>query len=232
MAYKKRRLSRGRFIRRTGGRRYGGNRRLKRFVKRVVKRMSEIKYATANNSASVIANQYYVANITPVFPIGTAKYQRIGSKIRYRMLTLNFSYWCSVNNGAAAADDFPSLLRIVVFQPRVALSSPFVDTDIFDSTSNYLSTIKGNACRVLYDKMYPVTPTNDANQIGSNTQLVVKKLHFRINNEVNFRDATVGTATDVKDNYYILVYSIYSGSATVAFTIQGGWYSRISYYDI
>lgn len=202
-----------------------------RLVKRVVKGMSEIKYNTASNAANVAVNLFYSTLITPTFAQGTNKSQRIGNKIKYKMLTLNFNFWSALVN-AAQQDYFPTMFRILVFQTRTAVGSPMVDTDFFDTSANYLSTVKGTAVRVMYDELFVLTPTGDANQIGCNSQAIVKSLHFPLNNEVTFRDSTSTVPTDVKDNYYLVVYTNYSGGVNTNLNIQGNWYSRISFYDI
>lgn len=226
---KRRFRSRGRFSR-VRRRRGGGAKRLKRFVKRVVNRMSEVKYATESGAWNYDANGTVLTSINPVITQGASKNQRIGNKIKSKRLYLKLNAWISSDTGAA--DWFTRKLRIVILQPRVAFSVPLQNSDILDDGNNWLSTIKGTAVRVLYDKMFPLTPQLDANQHPSNSGSVTKKMVFRINNNVTYRDSTVNSPTDLKDQYWIFMFSDFLGLGTGGYDIQGNWFVRHSYIDL
>lgn len=161
---------------------------------------------------------------------GVDKTQRIGNRVQYKMLTLNI--WAQLANVQVATAAYgASGLRVVVIQQRVAFSSPTVYTDIFDS-NEFLSTIKGTACRVLYDKMITVNQVQNTQTLAYDTGRIHRKLHFKVNNHVTFLNAASSLPTDYKDIYYLVIVSPqYSNGANVAF-IQGEWFSRLSFKDV
>lgn len=226
---KRRFRSRGRF--RRIRRRRGGARRLKKFVNRVVKRMSEIKYVTTADGFNFDAFNSRIIALNPSIPQGVDKTQRIGNKIQYKRMSLRFNFWIVGN--ATAVPNFTQTLRLMIFQPRVAFSNPAATLDIFD-TNNWMSTIKGTAVRVMYDKFFTVTPQQSATaaQLATNTGRIMKKIQFRINNNVTFRDSTVSAPTDYKDQYYAYVSSSVYDTTPNEYNLQGQWFVRISYIDV
>lgn len=229
MAFKKRKFSRGRFRRRNGRR--GGIRRLRRIIKRTVTRMSEVKWSTSNALTVFDGAASAFVTLTPAFPQGVDKFQRIGNKIRYKNFGLRF------NLSIAALIGFPTytprVLRVVIFQKRVEFSVPLVpvNLDILD-TNDYLSAVKGTTCRVMYDKYFVVTPINAATQLATNTGRIMKKLNFKVRNNVTFRDAGNTVPTDIKDTYFALIITDFFGGAPLQYNVAFDWNARISFVDI
>lgn len=192
--------------------------------------MSEIKYALTAGEFNVDATGAAFLNLTPTIPQGVDKTNRIGNKIQYRRMSLRFNAWLSADLGQI--NYFTRQIRIIMFQPRLPLSSPIVLGDFLDTPANYMSTILGTAVRVIMDKFVNVTPQLSANQLPTSVGRVFKKMTIRINNNVDFRSSINSIPLDVKDTYYICVLSDWLGQALVAYDLQGNWYSRLSYKDI
>lgn len=226
MAGKRRFRSRGKF-RRFGGRRRR-NFRLKKFVKGVVGRMSEVKYGFVTAPINLDANLLYIQYINPGFNQGVDKYFRIGNKIKYRRLSLRLEFW--LNNGIAPVNYFARGCRVIIFQTRLALSAPIVALDFLD-TANWLSTTKGTAVRIMYDKFMVLTPQGAATTLATNTGHYLKSLHFKVNNNVNFRDVTVNVPTDYKDQYYLVILTDQFAQGANVFNVQGSWFTRLSFTD-
>lgn len=229
MVFKKRRFSRGRF-RRVGRRRNFRAKKLNRFVRRAVNRMSEVKYATLASGFNVEAANGYLIGLTPAFPQGVDKNQRIGNKLKYKRLTLKLDFWLAVDAAGAPPDWFARGIRIIVFQPRVNLSTPPVLSDILDTPTNYLSTVKGTAVRVMMDKMMAITPSLVATQLSTHLSRVLRKVVFKINNNVTFKSAAETTPLDPKDTYYLLI--LVDAIVANTYDLQGSWYTRLSYIDV
>lgn len=225
---KRRFRSRGKF-RRIRRRRGVRSRRLFRTIKRTLNRITEIKYSTANNVINIDPNVGFIAYLPPVIAQGVDKNQRIGNRIKYKKLSFRFI----INVQTVAAIDYtPIMVRYIVFQPRTQLSNPIVLADFLDVPTDPLSTIKGTAVRVMYDKMSSLVPTNDANQIGSGPQKHVRKITFMTKNNVTYRDSTVSLPTDVKDTYYFVVLTQVLGQGAGGYLLIGQWFVRQSFIDI
>lgn len=156
---KRRRLSRGRFrIRRR--RFFGRSRRLKSFIKRVVNRMSETKWATRNTGQITITNQDgsgigHFQEIIPPTTQGPDTHQRIGENIRTRYLTIHLNITFNANSIITQ-----SPFRIVLLRPLKY--NNFVDVPTFvnftmdqsSGPSSYLGTFNNKNVQVLYDRTY------------------------------------------------------------------------------
>lgn len=224
MVFKRRRLNGGRFRRRFV-RRTGRLRRLRKFVKRTVARMQEVKYSTTNAAFDIATNVPSFQAITPTFSQGAAKNQRVGNTIRYRWLTLRLNIYAIA---AAASANSVATFRIVLVQLRLPLTTPNPQiTDIFDTTSPY-STVKGTNVRVLWDKVISLQIFGQA----TNTNFLPvynKKIRRKINNRVNF-GATLDTVPrDVKDTYYLVVYP--ASTVVNDYVITVNYFNKISFYD-
>lgn len=194
--------------------------------------MSEIKYNFISATINQDVNTFYVANITVDFPQGVDKDNRIGNKIKYRNLTVKFGILMDETAGGAAVPYLSRVMRVLIVQPRTDLSTPVAMSDIFDLPNNYLSTVKGTAVRVLYDRMANIVPMTASNQLAVNSGRFVRKLVFRNRNNVTFRDSTVNLPTDDKDLYYLIVITDAINSGAGNYTLQGNWFVRQSYIDV
>lgn len=192
--------------------------------------MSEIKYNIATAAINQDVNTGYISLLNPSFQQGVDKNQRIGNKIKYRNFTVKLSVFLDETNPTIGY--FARCVRIIIIQPRTQFNSPVALLDIFDTNNNFLSTIKGTAVRVMYDKMFTVIPTTSPLQHGTNTQRILKKLVFRTKNSVTFRDSTVTIPTDYKDIYYLIIVTDALAVGAGAYTIQGNWYVRQSFIDL
>jgi len=229
MVFKRRRLSRFRFRRRIGGR--FRRRRFSKFIKRTIRKMHEVKWATRDDTTVVNANSAIFQNVNPDTPVGADKFQRIGNRLRYKNLQLRLSIYMP------SLDDAPDWqtrsLRIIVFQKRTEFSNPpspslqdVLDVGVWDSSVN------GVAVRLMYDKSFSITPSNDANQHGVGMQRIIKKMNFRVRNNVSFRDSGVVTPSDIKDQYFFFIITDYFGQGVTGYEVHVDWFSRISFVDI
>lgn len=227
---KRRFRSRRRFTR--VRRRRGGARRLRRFVKRVVRRMSEVKYRTATSSVAFDAASNYQATIVPTFPQGVDKYNRIGNRIRYKYL--QFRWTLQASNGSNNLSRSQCFVRLLLIQSRTvppAVANPLNQGWLFDSPgpTAIVSSIQNQNVRVLMDKSIWLGILDNATLIERPPNIWGKK-KVRINNNVNFINSTDLLPTDPKDNYYLYIISNRTTQNDV--TLNLVWHSRISFIDL
>lgn len=217
-------------------RRNGRSRRVKRFIKSVVRRMSEVKYNWASNVLAQDAATPAIINITPTFAQGTTKQTRIGDKIRYKFMQFRSTLACFYNGNIAQ----PVLrVRVIGFWTRINLPAVPGLLDILDA-NNVLSSIRNTAVRVWMDKTYLMAKYADADYQQDNTWnpslapgmpfMVKMKKKFRVKNNVAFRNAANTLPEDPKDNAYIIFFSDAAliGQATLTFN----WFNRMSFIDL
>lgn len=243
MVFKKRRLSSVRFRRRRFRR--GGlfrRKRLARFVKRTVARMSEVKYAVTNFIASDTIDNALIHYLNPSILQGVDKDQRIGNKIKTRKFTIKFSYNINVaNSGQSTALNINFGVRVLIIQQRQSVGTINV-SNIFDTSSSWLSTVKPQNWRVMYDKFFLLGPAsgftssagaNATNIDQSAPKRILKKLVFSLPNNVMFIDYATATPNDPKDNYWIVVISNAFGlSVSPDFGQALEVFTRMSYIDL
>lgn len=212
MAYKRRRLSRFRFRRR---RRFNrrNTRRAKGFIKRVVKRMSELKWqvksqgATPNNFNNLTGNGYGFFNeLTPDIDQGPTSTQRIGNRIQYKNLKVNL-YFSSL--AGSLVDYFH--LRIIIFIPRGI--TDFTDaqsvwSSLFDGApgnwNQWLQTIDNRNVHILKDKVISLTDPDAYLESG----IPVRRLfrwNFRLRNNVSYRTGQDTLPIEWKDRIFLFV---------------------------
>lgn len=235
MAYKKRFRSRGRFSR--VRRRRTGGRRLQKFIKRTIRKMSEIKYATTATNGLVAFDAFtgVTVRLNPLIPQGSDKDERIGNRVRWKFL--QFRMILSVLDGTSGANPLVVRMRIMIIQPRLQPAAGLVTgpniTDIFDNSTNgaqaIVSSIKNTSVRVIMDKTYSLGVLGVASQSQLKAALTVKK-KVRINNNVNYLNAGQTLPQDPKDNYYLVM--ICDTAALNDVLVVYAYTSRISYIDI
>lgn len=231
---KRRFRSGGRFRRlrrRRGGLR---SKRLRKFVKRTVRSMSEIKWATISNSVATIDPANGTSqSINPAFVNGNSKTSRIGNKIRYKFLQFRLNFQVTAISGTVY--QATQTTRIIIFQPRIILfanpQSPTITETllIFASPSDrVISSIDNTRCRILMDRTYLLSPLGFYTSTGLPTagRLKMKK---RVNNNVSFISGN-SFPQEPKDTYYIAIFTDVSLPNTNSMTIQ--FNSRMSFYDI
>lgn len=226
MVFKKRRLSRGRvkrrFVRRTRGSR---STRSKRFIKGVIRRMSEIKFSTASNAVNILNNLPFITSLVPTFPQGVDKNNRIGNRIKYKYIQLRFAL--DLNQGVAPTSS-TAYWRMIVFWTRLPLSVAPALTDIL-FTAHFLSSVRNTNVRVITDKTYLLTPAGVVTDTQRPNAVFYKK-KFRTFQEVNFSNAADQIPRDPKDNLYCCLFSnnlLGVNDTNLDFT----WNSRFSYTD-
>lgn len=232
---KRRFRSRGKF-RRT---RRVRTKRLRRFIKKTIRRMCEIKYVTIPQNAlgAFDAQTGTVIPLTPTFTQGSDKDDRIANSIKYKYLQFRGRLHASVAQGGSSL----ITVRLMIVQMRImpvagiaagAIQNP-VPNEIFnDATNNVESTfssINNNAVRVLMDKTYAmgVLPNAAQSQLPA---LIKWKKKVRINNNVNFRAGANLRPLDPKDNYFFVVTSDISAANLV--NLNTIIHTRISFIDI
>lgn len=206
------------------GRRFNRGRRLKKFIKRVVRRMSEIKYSFAFNAAGQDAATPFIADITPTFPQGVTKNTRIGNAIKYKFL--QFRATLVSLPGAVPLDQI--LVRSIIFQTRLPLSVVPATTDILDA-NNILSSIRNTNVRIIQDKSFWLGLEGPLNIESGHTSAKTIKKKARINNNVNFSAAADVLPRDPKDRYYWMF--ITSQGVPLNNNINYSWFSRLSFID-
>jgi len=236
--FKKRRLGRKRF-RRISRRRRGAF-RLKKFVKGIVKRMSEIKY-------SIIANQYantvgssspVTVSVTPVFVQGTEKDQRIGDKIQYKYFQFRLMMDMYANTDP---DEVYSAftVRAILWVPRATptTGAPVDLTYLFDTQPDYpapdynvVSSINNKTARVMMDRSYTMTPTPYSNRTQLPSMRIIK-FKVPIRNNVTFRGSADTQPSQPIDQVYLTVVTSASAASNQP-TLRITYVSRISFIDI
>lgn len=192
--------------------------------------MSEIKYVVSALNFNNDVNAFTSIDITPVVPQGVDKNQRIGNKIKYKMLTVRI--WFHIASGINAVDFNAKVVRLCILQLRTTLTAPVALTDFFDN-GTFNSTVSGTQVRVMFDKCYCMVPALDPNQIApGNPMKIFKKLHFKVNNNVTFKSVANTEPTDLKDQYYLLLLTDDLGSGLNRYNMQGNVFTRMSYIDL
>lgn len=236
MATKRRRLSRGRFRRRY--RRGGGFKRLRRTIKRVIRSYTEVKYATVGFVGTQSTQTAYITNLNPTILNGSGKSQRIGNRIKYKMLTVKFTIFVSLGIGGSLLANQALVVRVIILQSRQFFSTLPVASDIFDQsagTTAYMSTVGGTAWRVMYDKMRVLTPTQATALIPQNSndsQEFAANLHFKLGNNVTFSPASQPVPNEPKDLYYLVCVTQNLNNVTNLGQVNANIFVRLSYIDI
>lgn len=226
MVFKKRRLSRRKFRRRAVGRTGRGRfRRTKKFVKAVIRRIAEVKYAFAFNAVVILNTVPFISSLVPVFPQGVDKFERLGNRIQYKFLQLRFEIQANV--GAAAVSNNASI-RFIVFWTRLPLSIPPAVTDVLDAV-NYLSSIKNTNVRIVMDRTPCLGITGGLINTNRTTNILYKK-KIKMFQNVNFSSAADSLPRDPKDNLYAMILT--DSAVANDFTINFNWFSRMSYTDV
>lgn len=236
MVWKRRRLSRGRYVRRRTFRRRG-TRRLSKFIKRVASRMSELKWATTAFSGSFNnqegASLGFVRQLVPTIGQGPNLNQRIGNNIRYKNFKMRFQL------SAAGNDDttYRMFTRIIIFQPRMVFddtSASLTYDLLFDpgfkgSNVQYLASTNGKNVRILYDSLTALADNQEYNLSGAKDYKIVK-LNRKLNNKVTYKLAASTLPEDPKDIYYIYIIWPFN-NVTVDYVWNLQYHVRISYRD-
>lgn len=227
MVFKKRYV-RGKF-RRFKRRKFTRSKRARRFVKRIVRNMSEAKYATKYNKTNAANNGTTTIDINPTFPQGADKTERIGNRIKYKNLRLHFSAVCVAGGGSTNS---VAVIRLLLFQLRLPLNLIPSSGDFFLDPNQWNAPIRHEAVRVLWDKTLSLQVFNAATvPVTTNMPSVyVKKIRRRIKNNVSFASSATNTPTDPKDLYRLLVMT--NSTAANDFTVTLDWACKISFIDI
>lgn len=226
---KRRFRSRGKFTR-IRRRRRGGYKRTKRFIKAVVKRMSESKYSLSGqvSQADNLAGGLIALNAD--IAQGTDRINRIGNKIQYRYFTHKGNI--SITKGAVDVNVLYLTVRVIIFQlrlPLVAKPAVGLNWDFLFEQPNFFSTIRNQNVRVLYDKFRKIYTPNpgSVNYLPNGWNWTVKR---RINNQVAFMNALDARPKDPKDLYYLLYVSDYGTAQAFNMTVQHS--TRITFIDV
>jgi len=233
---KRRFRSRGRFSRLRRRRRIGA-RRLKKFIKRTFRRMSEVKYATTitNGYVNTDPSSFIPIRLNPIIAQGADKSERIGNRIRYKFMQIRCIF--NVFDGAQPANPFIQHVRVLIVQPRLIPAAgvgagPSL-AEVFDDGINNIagvvSSIRNTAIRVIMDRTYTMSTVGN----GASVQLPSGN-HFkkkvRISNNVNYYGSGNTLPLDPKDNYYMYFVSDATGAgeANIAYNLH----TRISFIDV
>lgn len=228
MVFKKRKFSRFRFRRRYVRR--SGTKRLRRVIKNVIRRSTEIKYNTLGQTLSADATNYVLVELTPSILQGNTKTTRIGNRIRYKMLTVRFLVYLTSLLGAPTYTTRTT--RVTIFQSRYLINIlSFDPTLVWDDSLDWKSTMKGQSVRVMYDKMMTLVPQGVATNLGTNSGAFTARLNFKVSNNVTFTGNTEISPGDPKDRYYMIVQCSQRNATPLSFNINGSVFSRLSFID-
>lgn len=221
---KRRFRSRGRFRRL---RRRRGGRRLKKFVKGVVRRMSEAKWNTIQylSGGAIPSGTYTIVDITPQFPQGTDKFTRLGNNIKYKRLHIRGT--AALLQGVAAPT-FANY-RLIFFVSRAGLS-PSIG-QVLDNTSfpqAIYSTVQQQNARVIRDKHWIMST------VGNGSEVMIPsgrtfRFSVRLGNNVNFTSSATAIPSNPLDHIYLAFAS--DATVTTAFPTLA-LNCRITYVDI
>lgn len=238
---KRRFRSRGRFSR--VRRRRMRPKRLGKYIKRVVRRMSEVKYVTTALGAPALVDAFtgLRVRLNPNLPQGTDKNERIGNKIRMKYCQFRMSF--AVIKDTVDPPPPVYVVRVVLVQARLLPADGLVTgpsfADVFidatDGSQIVHSSINNNMVRVIMDRTYvmqnldAVTGDDDRFPPGLQAAKYIKK-KWRQNNNVLFRSSTQITPQDPKDNFYLMMISNANGNNEARFFYNYNW--RMSFIDL
>lgn len=226
---------RSRFRRRT--RRF----RVRRFIRKVrrisratIRRMSEVKWATASyNSQSQIPNLPSFNEISPSTAQGTNKIgQRVGNRIKYKYLTFDASAFVTSADSVQAAGLYHCRLAIVSY--RIANPS---FTDISGSAAfnaaNIWLPFDGTVVHVWKDWKFTLSThmTGSPGQPGPMSVPVMRHFRFRkrLRHNVEYRSNVTEQPQDPHDKFIVL-WGFNSGDPNASMIVNH--WTRISYIDI
>lgn len=225
MVFKNRRRKFRRGTRRFRVRRF--SKRFTRRVKTIVRRMSEVKWQFRDFQADdFAAGTFFVQNITPSVDLGSGKTQRIGQRIRYKFLQIN---WQLHNGPGALAVGNYSPIRLIFFWSRaqLPLGGSILDDGGSADNTNIFTTVRSDQARVIKD--YKLMLGKDT--VAMNVQIpavMSGKIRRRIFNNVTYQTGLT-IPQEFKDNLYVL-YANGSAVTTAATDLYVN--ARISYIDI
>lgn len=229
-------------------------RRTRKIVKRTINNMAETKFSIKTFDTTVplynAATYGVIQDLTPNFPQGIEKTNRIGSNIQYKFATLRMNIsvvWdgSNIKNGNEGC----YFVRTVFYQKRTTITS-VGDVLSFDLLNGAANALKGSAIctpplnqnvRVLNDEIFPLfsaynkTTAAALLNSGQSAGASVTWRH-KIHNHVNFRSAADAEPYNPTDQYgmCILLYGTRTKDAVdldhVTASISGCL--KISYIDI
>lgn len=244
MVFKKRRFSKRRF--RFRRRRYGA-RRLKKFIKRTVARMSELKYATVDlGQQNVDSATIQIGEISFVISQGSDRIdQRIGDKIKMKCFQAKFNLALTRTSVPPTNPPAgPSLVRLTIFHLKSSPSAVLPSiTDVFNSVavgSNYPNAMfNTQMASVIYDKKkflgyLPIINAGVYSESGALNSMLPAAVTWtckrKQRNNVNYSSAGVTLMNDVHDRFY---YCICTSNVNANFiTLNYSYAARLSYYDL
>lgn len=190
--------------------------------------MSEAKYGTNYNVTNVPNNGMTTININPNFPQGVDKDERIGNRIKYKSLRLEFH-----SAAVAAGNNINGVagVRILLVQLRLPLNTVPSQVDFF-LDAQWCSPIRHEAVRVLWDKFIYLQVFN-AVVVPVTTNIPAtyhKRLRRKIRNNVGFASSAALTPTDPKDLYRLIIVT--NSQTANDYTVIMNWGFKISFIDI
>lgn len=252
---KRRRFSSNRF------RRGGMSSRIRSIAKRTIYKMAEVKYTFDYSFYFMdpIVDGYMLYPATPSIDLGFLKDERIGNRMKYKMISINAALTIQrgpdVANNAAQSDQF--YCRIALIQGRSCTLPPaldeIVDLEAFANIKQVYNRLsytgfRPNQVRVLQDEQFCLQATrNTAGTVinvgsGGTPTMVNFRMRHKIHNNVNL-DSDKTISSEPKDNYYLYVacwpasgptYDVSGNTWTMTgvYTARCPIYCRISYTDV
>lgn len=223
-----------RFKRRFNGRRkrFGTRRfvrKIARVAKRTIRRMSEVKTVFNGGVSAGPATSFTLIEITPSVLKGTSKLDRIGDKIRYKFLHLDFNVVVNDNVAVPVAVPTGTHIRVALLSSRVTtlVASDLLGTAVA-STANIWFRLWGNTARVIRDWKWV---QNVATVVGNTNTYMPVQRKFRVRKamrqEVNFRDGSNVPAAP-QDKLYLFLGNTNGNVGPLSVT----WNLTMSFIDI
>lgn len=223
-----------RFRRRTG--RYRTRRfirKIRRISRATIRRMSEVKWATAvYNDQQQIPNLPSFNEISPIVVVGTEKIgKRIGNNIKYKFITFN-GMALLANNDSSATGAGVLLCRAILFSPRIHNPSM---TDLTGQSAwtagNIWLPINGEYAKVWKDWKFTLTPIYNNGLPYPYKSPSVQRFQFKhkLGQNVTYRASVTEVPQDPKDRFYFLWGFV---SSDISNTMIMNHWTRISYTDI
>lgn len=225
-----------RFKRRYGGRkrrfsRRPRARRLSRFIKRVIKRSTEVKYSTATATDQVItAGTWSLTNVSPTIVQGVARAQRIGNHVQFKRVCVSIRFDAVALAAIGGLEQIASY-RISLVQPRIEALAIADITTASITNSNIYTPYNTTAVRTIRDwkgiiSIKPISGSALADTYVPSS--IFRRVVIRLPYNVNFKSDVISTLNDPKDQTWIMVGL--SGGGNTQGYINASF--RYSYIDV
>lgn len=211
--FRRRHLRRRRFRSRTPFR----PRKMARYIRKTVRRMSELKWQEDQIASQTIAVGWNIFDLTPSITQGASRNQRIGDKIQTKGCYLQIA----VNNTTVIQN---LSYRLIICTSASGLPITSSDFPFGSTTTTWLGTLDPSKLHVFRDVKLEI-PSETA---GNNPNIKHLKYYFPLKYKIDFRTGPTSTWLDEKKRLILAINPIGAiGNSGLIFAT-----SRWGYYDI